>query len=126
MEIIRKINRELAISGPIPDSQWPEVAAEGFQSVLNLRSLDDPQRLLEQQQAEALGLHYAYFPITTEVMSPSLAAKALTQIDDLPKPTLICCGNALLAAAMALMSVAIHQGETLQQAFGRAEKLELF
>jgi protein tyrosine phosphatase (PTP) superfamily phosphohydrolase (DUF442 family) len=126
MEIIRKITRELAISGPISDSQWPEVVAEGFQAVLNLRSLDPQQHLLEQQQVENLGLHYAHFPITTEVMSPSIAAKVLTQIDELPKPTVICCGNALLAAAMALMYVATHQGETLQQAFSRAERLELF
>ncbi|MHC5769509.1 MAG: hypothetical protein ACYTXI_28655 [Nostoc sp.] len=41
MEIVRKINDELAIAGQITLEQLPQVAQEGFKSVINLRSPDE-------------------------------------------------------------------------------------
>lgn len=126
MEIVRKINDELAIAGPVTLNQLQQLAEEGFQSVLNLRSLSQSLLIQEQQDVEGLGLCYVNLPIDTEVMTTEIASKVLKQIDKLRKPTLVCCNNAMLAAAMVLMHVAISQGETLQQAFKRAEELGLF
>lgn len=127
MEVIRKINDELAIAGMIPFEQWQQIAESGYQSVLDLRSLDSSRLTIERQFIESLGLRYAYLLIDreSEGMSIELALRVLQQLDDLPKPTLV-CNNITLAAAMVLMHIAIRQGDTLQQAFQRAERLGLF
>lgn len=125
MEIVRKINDELAIAGPVTSNELRQIAEEGYQSVLDLRSLnhfsDD-----EQQQFERLGLRYINLSVDAEVMNLEIAIKILKLIDQLRKPALVCCNNATLAAAMVLMHIAISQGQSLQQAFKRAEELGLF
>lgn len=127
MEIIRRINDDLAIAGMIAVAEWRQVAEEGFQSVLDLRSLDKPLLDAERDYVESRGLCYVNLPsdIDMEFMNVETALALLQQIDVLPKPTLV-CNNATLAAAMVLMYIAMRQGETLQQAFQRAEKIGLF
>lgn len=125
MEIVRKINEELAIAGPITLNELRQIAKEGYKSVLNLRSPSHSSNN-EQQQVECLGLHHVNLPIDNEVMNPEIAIRVINQINQLPKPTLVCCNNATLAAAMVLMHIAISQGQPLQQAFRRAEELGLF
>ncbi|WP_088892772.1 beta-lactamase hydrolase domain-containing protein [Leptolyngbya ohadii] len=126
MEVVRKINDELAIAGIVTVQQFYQIAEEGFRSVLNLRSLDRGSLAEEKRSVERLGLCYVNLPIDTEVMSPEVAGKVLKQIGKLPKPSLVCCNNAMLAAAVVLMYIAIGQGEPLQKAFKRAEDLGLF
>jgi protein tyrosine phosphatase (PTP) superfamily phosphohydrolase (DUF442 family) len=126
MEIVRKINDELAIAERLTLEHLQQVAQDGFKSVLILQLIGKESRLsAEQRQAEALGLSCIYFPIE-EVMNVQDAGKVLKQIDQLHKPILVYCSSAMLAAAVVLMHIAVCQGETLQQAFYRAEKLELF
>lgn len=126
MNIVRKINDNFAIAGPITSEQLQQIADEGFKSVLNLRSLNQNLINDERQYTESLGLDYINLPIDIEVMSTEVAVRVLKQIDNLPKPTLVYCNNAMLAAAVVLMDIAIGQGETLNQAFRRAERLGLF
>lgn len=127
MEIVRKINDELAIAEAVSFDQWQQIAEEGFQSVLNLRSQAIPFANVERQYVESLGIRYCNLPvdIDIEVMSFETALIVINQIDELPKPTLV-CNNLKLAAAMVLMYIAMCQGETLHQAFQRAEKFGLF
>lgn len=127
MEVVRKINDELAIAGIIPFEQWQQIAEAGFQSVLDLRSLEPSRFNTERQLIESLGLQYASLLIDREMegMSIDVAWRVLQQLDELPKPALV-CNNITLAAAMVLMHIAMRQGESLQQAFQRAEKLGLF
>jgi len=126
MEIVRKINDDLAIAGVVAFEQWQQIADEGFQSVLNLRSLNTPLLNTERQYVESLGLYYVNLLIdsTLEGMSIEIALNVLKLINELPKPILV-CNNATLAAAMVLIYIAMRQGETLQQAIQRAEKLSL-
>lgn len=126
MEIVRKINDDLAIAGPVTFQQLQQLAEDGFASVLSLRSLEKHLLQEEQQHVESLGLHYVNLPVAHEVMSPAIAAHVLKQMRVLPKPALVCCNSARLAAAMVLMHIAMSQGETLQQAFHRAKNLGLF
>lgn len=127
MEIVRKINEELAIAGEVTLDQLQQIAQEGFRSVLDLRSLDKDYWIdIEKQQVEALKLFYIHCPIEVKTMNLEVAAKVLQQINELPKPTLIHCSNAMLAAAMVLMYIAVNQGISLQQAFTQAEQMGLF
>lgn len=127
MELIKKINDELAIADIVAYEQWQQIVEAGFQSVLNLRSQQMPLPSVEQEYVEELGLSYFNLPtgIDIDVMSVEIALRLLQQIDQLPKPTLV-CNNAKLAAAIVLMHIAMRQGETLHEAFQRAEKIGLF
>lgn len=126
METVRKITDELAIASPVTFLQLKQLAEDGFQSVLNLRSLPLDELRNEQQYAEGLGLRYLNLAIDQAAMTAETASRVLKQIEKLPKPALVYCNNSMLAAAMVLMRIAMRQGETLQQAFDRAENLGLF
>jgi len=126
MEIVRRINDELAIAGPMTPQEFQQLADDGFKSILNLRSLDQSDLYDEQQYVEYLGLCYVNLAIDSEIISTEIAVRVLRKMDELPKPMLVYCNNAMLAAAMVLMHIAMRQGETLSQAIQRAEKFELF
>jgi len=127
MGIVRRINDEFAIAETVAFEQWPQIAEEGFQSVLNLRLPRTSRSTPERQYAESLGLQYVNPPtdIDIEAMNVEIALRLLWQIDALPKPMLV-FNNETVAAAIVLMHIAMHQGETLHQAFQRAEKIGLF
>ncbi|HEY9616786.1 MAG TPA: sulfur transferase domain-containing protein [Microcoleaceae cyanobacterium] len=127
MEPIRKITDELSIAGQITVDQLPQLAQEGFRSVLNLRSPDEAGFLLnEQQKAELVGLYYVNFPFKPEIVDDATATYILQQINILPKPTLVHCDNAVRSAAIALMHIATRQGVSLEKAFKQAKQLGLF
>jgi uncharacterized protein (TIGR01244 family) len=127
MEIIRKINDELAIAGQIAPEQLQQLAQEGYRSVLNLRSSSELGFLSnEQQQAEALGLHYVNMPIEFETTNDEIATKLFQQINQLSKPTLVHCDTGIRSAAIVLMHIAVRQGATLKQAFQHVNQLGLF
>ena len=127
MGIIRKINDEFAIAETIALEQWEQIAEEGFRSVLNLQLPGTARLSIERQYVESLGLQYVNLPIDIEIeaMTVETALRILRQIDDLPKPMVV-FNHETVAAAMVLMHIAMRQGETLQQAFQRAEKTGLF
>jgi uncharacterized protein (TIGR01244 family) len=127
MEIVRKINDELAIAGQITPEQLQQIATEGFKTVLNLRSPDERGFLIEEQHyAEMLGLHYLNLPVHAEAMSDESATPLFRQLDKLSKPILVHCDSGIRAAAIVLMHITMQQGASLKQAFTQAEKLGLF
>ncbi|MEH1788265.1 MAG: sulfur transferase domain-containing protein [Nostoc sp.] len=63
MNIIRKINDELAIAGQITLDQLQQIGDEGYRSVVNLRLSDETGFLVnKQEKTELLGLYYVNFP----------------------------------------------------------------
>lgn len=126
MEIVRQINEDVAIAGQITADQLQQLALEGFQAVLNLRSPDEPGFLAtEQQQIEQLGLKYLNLPLPRGSLPLDSAALILQAIQHLPKPVLLHCETATRAAAIALIYVATRQGVALQNSIQRVEQLGL-
>jgi uncharacterized protein (TIGR01244 family) len=127
MQLIRKINDDLAIAGQIDLEQLPQIVQAGFRSVLNLRS---PQEIgflsNEQQNAESWQLEYVNAPFEIEFLDDGVTTQILQEIRRLPKPVLVHCDNAIRSAAIALMHIATYQGATLDQAFNQAQQLGLF
>lgn len=122
MENIKKINNELTVAGQVTPEQLQQAASTGYKSVLNLRSPSEQGFIKdEQQQVEALGMHYINIPVNANEINDELTTNVLKQIDELPKPTLIHCASAMRAGAMAFMNMATRQGLTAQQAFEKAE-----
>jgi uncharacterized protein (TIGR01244 family) len=124
MENAKKVNDQITVAGQVTLEQLQQAAAEGFKSVLNLRSPDEEGFWQEEQQvAESLGLDYINVPVQVATLNEELTTAILNQIDTLPKPALIHCGVSMRAGAMALMNVATRQGMTAQQAFELAGQI---
>jgi uncharacterized protein (TIGR01244 family) len=124
MNIVRKINNDLAIAGQITPSQLQQVAEEGYKSVLNLR-FPDEQGLWLQEQAETefLGLHYVNLPTKTKNLNHQTALTIFQCISELPKPILIHCDNSTRSSAIVLLYIATKQGITYEKAWQQTIKL---
>lgn len=127
MQLIRKINDDLAIAGQIDVTQLTQITQDGFHAVLNLRSPQEPGFIADEQlKAEGLGLEYVNIPLDIEQINDQITTLILQRISNLPKPILVHCDNAVRSAAIALMHIATRQGATLEEAFKQAKQLGLF
>ncbi|MEH2306046.1 beta-lactamase hydrolase domain-containing protein [Nostoc sp.] len=126
MNIVRKINDQLAIAGQITLDQLKQIADEGYKSVLNLRLPDETGLLAdEQKKTEFLGLYYVNFPTKTEDINHQSMLQIYQTIAELPKPTLIHCDNSIRSAAIVLLYIAIKQGITFEKALQKVITLGL-
>jgi uncharacterized protein (TIGR01244 family) len=116
MDYFQRIDKDCAIARQLTPKQIQQLPRAGFQSVLNLRSPDEPGVLgNEQQQIEALGLTYSNIPMMLDQLNSTLAEQVLSTIQTLPKPILIYCASALRASAIALLEIARRQELTPEQ-----------
>ena len=126
MNIVRKINDELAIAGQITLDQLKEIADEGYKSVLNLRLPDETGLLVdEQEKTELLGLYYVNLPTKSEDINHQGTLQIYQTIIELPKPILIHCDNSIRSAAIVLLYIAIKQGITFEKALEKIINLGL-
>ncbi|AFZ25681.1 hypothetical protein Cylst_3543 [Cylindrospermum stagnale PCC 7417] len=124
MNNVIRINENLTTTGQVIPTQLEQAIQEGFKSVLNLRSPDElgfSQN--EQQLAEGLGLHYAHVPLKLEAMNEELITKILTTLEQIPKPAVVHCAAGMRSTGIALLSIAIQEGLTSEQAFAKARNL---
>lgn len=126
MNIIRKINDELAIAGQITLDQLKQIADQGYKSVLNLRLPDETDLLAnEQEKTELLGLYYVNFPTKPEDLNHQGTLQIYQTITELPKPILIHCDNSIRSAAIVLLYICIKQGITFEKALQKVIRLGL-
>jgi len=123
MQPVRKINDELAIAGQITPDQLAQLAQEGYASVLNLRLPNETGLLNEEsQKVQYLSLNYINLPLKADSLNWEMSAPILQALDTLPKPVLIHCDNALRAAAIALLYIAVKQGVEWDRAIAQAQR----
>jgi len=123
MQPVRKINDELAIAGQITPDQLAQLAQEGYASVLNLRLPNETGLLNEEsQKVQYLSLNYITLPLKADSLNWEMSAPILQALDTLPKPILIHCDNALRAAAIALLYIAVKQGVEWIGAIAQAQR----
>ncbi|MCF2150084.1 sulfur transferase domain-containing protein [Desmonostoc muscorum LEGE 12446] len=126
MNIVRKINDELAIAGQITLDQLKQIADEGYKSVLNLRLPDETGFLVdEQEKTELLGLYYINLPFKTEDIKEQGTFQIFQKIAKLPKPTLIHCDNSIRSATIVLLYIALKQGIEFEKALQKVINLGL-
>jgi uncharacterized protein (TIGR01244 family) len=127
MEIVRKITQELAIVGQVTPEQLHDIVNDGYKSILNLRFADEKDCWEdEQKQTEDLGLSYINIPIKFEELNPQISLEIFAVINQLPKPILIHCDNAIRSAAIVLLYVAHKQGIEFDQVWEQNPKLFWF
>lgn len=121
MDVVRKINHELAIAGQITPQQFQLIADDGYKSVINLRSPDEIDLLEhEQEKIEFLGLSYVHYPTKIEEINHRCALEIFQIINALPKPILIHCDNAIRSSAIVFLYIANKQGINWEKAWQRA------
>ncbi|MEH2051251.1 beta-lactamase hydrolase domain-containing protein [Nostoc sp.] len=126
MNIVRKINDELAIAGQITLDQLQEIGDEGYRSVVNLRLPDETGLVAnEQENTELLGLYYVNFPTRPEDINHQSTLQIYQTITELPKPILIHCDNSIRSAAIALLYIALKQGMAFEKALQKVINLGL-
>jgi len=126
MDMIRKINDELAIAGQISPDQLPMILEDGFRSILNVRSPQEEGFLeLEEEKAELMGLYYVNFPLSFEHLHEDILLQTFKLINELSKPLLVHCDTGIRAALIVLIHITMQQGATPKQAFRQASQLGL-
>ncbi|UKP00308.1 beta-lactamase hydrolase domain-containing protein [Nostoc sp. UHCC 0870] len=126
MDIVRKINNELSVAGQITPEQFPQILADGYKSILNLRSPDEKGWLDdERDKLEFLELRYLNLPLKVEEINHQTTRHVLNTINELPKPALIHCDNSIRSAVIALLYIATKQGITFEKAIELTANLGL-
>ncbi|ALF56593.1 beta-lactamase hydrolase-family protein [Nostoc piscinale CENA21] len=126
MITVRKINDDLAIAGQITLDQLKQLAEEGYQSVINLRSPDETSSLdNEKEKVELLGLQYINFPTNLGEINHQAALDIFQVINKSSKPTLIHCDDSIRSAAIVLLYIATKQGVTFEKALQQTINLGL-
>lgn len=127
MDIIRKINDQLAIAGQITLDQLQRIADDGYKSVINLRSSNEAGWLsYEQEKLELLGLRYVNLPMQAQEINHQTAFLVFQTISTLPKPILIHCDNSIRSAAIVLLYITTKHGVQFEQALQQVMNLGLF
>ncbi|WP_416668901.1 beta-lactamase hydrolase domain-containing protein [Egbenema bharatensis] len=125
-DAFKAVSDSLSIVGQVTPEQLQQAAQQGFKSVLNLRSPNEPGVLSdEQQKAAAAGLEYANVPLNSSNATAEGIANALKELESLPKPVLVHCGAAQRAGGIALIATALNEGLTIEQITEKANELGL-
>ncbi|MEA5573078.1 beta-lactamase hydrolase domain-containing protein [Calothrix sp. UHCC 0171] len=120
----KKISNNLSATGQVTAEQLQQAAAEGFKSVLNLRSPDEPGFIAnEQQQAANVGLEYANIPLKPSEANQKVIEAAIKQIENLPQPVLIHCAAGARASGIGLIASAIQEGFTAEEITQKATEI---
>lgn len=126
MGTVREITNEWAIAGQPTLDELQQLAAEGYRSVVNLRSPDEIGFLDdEQQHTEYLGLNYANIPIQMKNLNLNDLPSLSQQLEDLPKPMLVHCDNGIRSSIVVLIQIATEQGMRAEDVFEKVVKLDL-
>lgn len=120
--MVKPINDDFSAAGQVTPEELEQAAKAGFKSVLNVRSPEEQGFLNEEPQiVESLGLAYANAPLTVATLDADQLTAIVTELEKLPKPTLVHCAGGLRASAVALLSIAQQEGLTAEQALQRAQ-----
>ena len=120
-----QLNESLSVATTqLSPNQLKQVTQAGYQSVLNLRSPNEPGFLEnEQQLVESVGLQYAHIPVNPAQITDSLTDQVLVTIGQLKKPILIHCKSGVRSGAMALIFMAQNEGLTADRALSISKEL---
>ena len=99
---IKNYNRatsQIATSGIIGDNGAEVLAAQGFKTIIDLRTPAEGTNE-EKQAAEAADLHYINIPVTGEGINQKQLATFTKVIENTAKPVLVHCASGNRAGAM--------------------------
>ncbi|MDS3862141.1 sulfur transferase domain-containing protein [Thermosynechococcaceae cyanobacterium BACA0444] len=124
MTSIKKIAQNYAAADQLHALDFQGLMAQGYQSVINLRSPLEKGFLVNEDAlvAEA-GLEYRHLPLSPTKADPQAIEAVLGAIQTLPKPILIHCAAGARAGVVALIALAIEENLGHNEVFQKAQEL---
>ncbi len=121
----RNITNDIAISGQPSRDELGRVAEQGYRTVVNLRTADEPGVLSDEERlVEGAGLTYAAIPVSPGMLDDAAVerfSQALASVDG--TPALVHCKGGGRAGMMTLLHLAIQNGWSLEQTLDEGKKL---
>ncbi|KAJ8904399.1 hypothetical protein NDN08_000918 [Rhodosorus marinus] len=121
---IERFDEDYLYGGGMPDKSFVE--KHGIRSILYL--VPEYERGYEKNSgndAEALGLKYAYLPVDAGKVNPELAETACTLLGGLPTPCLVVCASGRRAGALLSIYDARTHNLTPNEAQEKARQMGL-
>ena len=122
-----KLNEQLTVGAQPSEAQLQDLKAQGFQSVVNLRTEgEDEQPLSPQQEGEkvqSLGLEYLHIPVSPKQMQPAQVDEFRRELAKLPSPVFVHCKSGMRAGAFSMMHMAVENGLTGDECINQAMQM---
>lgn len=121
------IDERIATGGQPTDGAFVKLAANGYRSVLNLRTASEGIDLKHEQEAiEKAGMRYVNIPIVSSAPKPEQVEEFIKAVKDKDNhPMLIHCGSANRVGAFWMIYRVIDQGWPEDKALDEATKVGL-
>lgn len=121
------VDERVSTGGQPTDSAFAKLAANGYRSVLNLRTASEGIDLKHEQEAiEKAGLRYVNIPVVSSAPKPEQVAEFIKAVKDKDnQPMLIHCGSANRVGAFWMIYRVIDQGWAEEKALDEATKIGL-
>jgi uncharacterized protein (TIGR01244 family) len=121
------LSEKIATGGQPTEQAFGKLAAEGFRSVLNLRTASEDIDLEKQRDlAERSGLKYINIPIVTNAPEEKRINEFISAVKDKSNyPMLIHCGSANRVGALWMIYRVLEDGLTEDKALEEATKIGL-
>ena len=124
-----QINDRFTIAKFAPEAeQIRQAAQEGFQSLVNMQTADEDDKLKmkpeeERQTAEQAGLTFLHHPVDGEKLSDALVDEFRQKATALPAPVLVHCASGKRSGAFVMMHIGCEQGMTGEEVIKKAEEM---
>ena len=121
------IDESVATAGQPSDAAFAKLAANGFRSVLSLRTAEEGFDVAkERQMVEDAGLRYLSVPVISSAPKPEQAAEFMKVVREKANhPMLIHCGSANRVGAFWMIYRVLDQGWTEEKALEEATRIGL-
>ena len=121
------VNESFATAGQPKDEAWQKLAANGFKSVLNLRTAGEGIDFnKEREMVEKAGMRYINIPVTGNDPKAEQAEAFINVVKDAQNhPMLIHCGSANRVGAFFMIYRVVEQGWAEEKALEEAKQIGL-
>lgn len=112
---VSRIAPDVAVAGQLDAAAMADVAAAGFNSVINNRpdfegGPDQPTHASLEAAARAAGLEYAFLPVQSAFQTPEEIARFDELLKTLPAPVLAFCRSGTRSARLYRAAMVQRQG----------------
>lgn len=118
------VTERLAVAGQPTNEGFGELAAKGYQAVVNLRTEGEPVDLAaEEKLVRSLGMQYYHVPVVGANLQASQADEFLKVMDELKDQKVVLhCASANRVSGFLMIYRALRDGLTVEQAEAEARK----
>lgn len=122
-----KISDQITVGAQPTEEKIPQLAREGFKSVINLRTVGEKEQPLSPEEegakVKAAGMSYLHIPVSSQAMSPEQVDQFREELTRQPGPVFVHCHKGKRAGAFAMMHAAVGAGWSGEETLQKAEQM---